>query len=84
MLGLLDAFDDVLVKPFMPDGSVITLEICVLLGPARLDMLDLDVPLLGPFKKLLTDLFWAVVHPYALRLAPPFDDPVKAPDDPVC
>jgi len=83
-LGLLDAFDDVLIKPFMPNGSIITLDTCVLLGLARLDMLDLDIALFRPFQKLLTDVFRAIVHPYALRLAPPFDDPVKAPDDPFC
>ena len=84
MLGLLDAFDDVLIKPFMPDGSVIRLNICFLLGLAGLDMLDLDVALFRPFQKPLTDVFWTIVHPYTIGLPPPFDDPLKAPDDPFC
>ena len=76
MLGLLDAFDDVLIKPFMPDSSVKALNIRILWRFFRSDELDLDVALFRPFQKLLTDVFWAIVHPYALRLAPPFNNPV--------
>ena len=37
MLCLLNAFNDILVKSFVPDRSVVTLDICVLLGLAELD-----------------------------------------------
>jgi hypothetical protein len=40
MLDLLDAFDDVLVEPLLPDSAVVTLDIGVLLRLAGLDMLD--------------------------------------------
>ena len=33
-LGLVDAFDDVLIEPFMPDGAVIALDIGILLRRA--------------------------------------------------
>ena len=81
MLRLLDGFNDVLVKPFMPDGSVVTLDLSVLLRLARLDMLDLDVALLSPFQELVADVFRAIVDPDAFRLSPPFNDPVQAPDN---
>lgn len=42
MLGLLDAFDDVLVQPFLPNRPVVELDIGVLLRFARLDVLDRD------------------------------------------
>jgi hypothetical protein len=37
MLGLLDASDDVLVGPLLPDSSVVTLDIGVLLRLAGLN-----------------------------------------------
>ena len=49
ILCLLDAFDDVLVEPFMPDGAVVALDLGVLLGLARLDVLNSDAPFLGPY-----------------------------------
>jgi len=83
MLGLLDGFADVLIKQFMPDGSVVTLDVSVLLRHARLDMLDRDVAFLSPIQKHLADVFGTIVYPYGFRLAPPFYDPVQAPDDPL-
>ena len=69
MLRLLDCFDDILIEPFMPNGSIIAFDISILLRLARLDMLDRDVAALGPFQKLATDVFRAVVDPNACRLA---------------
>ena len=40
MLRLLDCFDDILIEPFMPNGSIIAFDISILLRLARLDMLD--------------------------------------------
>ena len=40
VLGLLDAFDDVLVEPFVPNGSVVRLDVGVLLGLSGLNVLD--------------------------------------------
>ena len=84
MLRLLDCFDDILIEPFMPNGSSIAFDISILLRLARLDMLDRDVAALGPFQKLVTDVFRAVVDPNACWLAAPFDDLVQAPDDALC
>ncbi len=73
ILSLLNTFDDVLVEPFVPDGAVVALDICVLLGLTRLDMLDGDAPFLGPDQQLATDVFRAVIDPYGAWLAAPFD-----------
>ena len=77
ILCLLDAFDDVLVEPFMSDGAVVSLDASVLLGLAGLDVLDGDAPLFGPDQQLATDVFRAVVDPCGAWLAAPFDDPVQ-------
>jgi hypothetical protein len=79
-LGLLDAFDDVLVEPLMPDGSVVTLDVGVLLRLAGLDMLDGNPMFIGPFRQLVTDVFGAIVDPNGAGLTAPFDDPIKASD----
>ena len=60
VLGLLDGFDDVLVEPLMPNGAVVTLDVGVLLRLAGLNVLDGDLPLLGPFQQLAADVFRAV------------------------
>ncbi len=82
MLGLLDAFDDVLVEPLLPDSAVITLDLGVLLRLAGLDMLDGDAQFLSPDQKLATDVFWAVINPNGAWLAAQFDDPVQTANDP--
>ena len=83
MLGLLDAFDDVLVEPLLPDSAVVTLDIGVLLRLAGLDMLDGYSQFLGPDQKLATDVFWAVINPSGW-LAAPLDDAFQAANDPFC
>jgi hypothetical protein len=79
----LDCFDDVLVEPFIPNSSVIALDIGILLRLARLDILERDVALFSPFQELTIDIFRAVVDSYALRLAAPLDDTVQASDHPL-
>ena len=66
----------------MSDGAVVALDIGVLLWLSGLDVLDGDLPLLGPFQQLATDVFRAVVDPYGDRLATPFDNSVETSDDP--
>ena len=86
VLGLLYAFDDVLVEPLMPDGAIVALDIgprhCLsdqwrsngsMLGLAGLDMLHGNPLFFGPFQQLFTDVFRAIVDPYGARLAPPLD-----------
>ncbi len=60
ILGLLGAFDDVLVEPFMPNRAVVALDVGVLLGLPGLDVLDCDALFLGPYQQLATDVFRAV------------------------
>jgi len=84
MLGLLDAVDDVLVQPFVPDGAVVALNVSVLLRLTRLDMGQDDALFLSPLQQRMTDLFGAVVvYADGLGLAAPSDDVVEALDDPV-
>ncbi len=73
VLGFLDRFDDVLVKPFVSDGAVVTLDIGVLLRLSWLDMLDDNPVFLSPNQQLTTDVFRAVVDPYGAGLAAPIE-----------
>jgi len=68
----------------MADGSIVTFDVSVLLRLAGLDMLDGNPVFLSPFLQLFADIFGAVVHPYGARFTAPFDDAIKAPDDPFC
>ena len=73
MLCLLDAFDNVLIQPFMPNRSVIALNIGILLRLAWLDMLDGDVTFFRPFQELATDgirqaqIAMSTIHAIAFR-----------------
>ena len=60
MLGLLDAVDDVLVKPFVPDRAVVALDVGVLLRLTRLDVCQGDAVLFSPIKQRVTDIFRAI------------------------
>lgn len=62
ILCLLDAFDDVLVEPFVPDRAVVALDAGVLLRLSWLDVLDSNTLFLGPFLQLFTDVFRAAVR----------------------
>ena len=77
ILSLLDAFDDVLVQPFVPNRPVVALDVSVLLGLAWLDVLDGNPMFLSPFSQRFTDVFGAIVDPDRARLAAPFYDPVE-------
>jgi hypothetical protein len=48
VLRLLDCLDDVLIQPFMPDSSIVTFDVRILLGFAWLDMHEDDVSFSGP------------------------------------
>lgn len=81
ILSLLDAFNDVLVQPFMSNGAVVAFDIGVLLRLTGLDVLYGNPMFLGPFHQFFADVFGAVVDPYGAGLATPFDDAVEAPYD---
>jgi hypothetical protein len=76
MLCLLDAFDNVLIQPFMPNRSVVALNVSILLRLSRLDMLDCDVALFSPLQQLAAYVFRFVIDPNAFGSSPPLDDPV--------
>jgi hypothetical protein len=46
----------------VPNGAVVALDISVLPGLSRLDVLDGDLGLLGPFSQIFTDVFGAIVY----------------------
>jgi hypothetical protein len=56
------------------------MDIGVLLGLSGLNMLDGNPKFLCPFRQLSADVFGAIIHPYGVGLAAPFNDPIKAPD----
>ncbi len=60
ILCLLDAIDDLLIEPIMPDCAVVALDLGVLLWLAGLDFQNGDAPFLGLSWKLPTDVFQAV------------------------
>jgi len=82
ILGLLDTFDDILVEPFVPNRSVVALDVGVLLWLSGLDVLDRNAMFFSPFHQLFTDVFRAIVDPNSAGLAAPLDYPVEASDDP--
>jgi hypothetical protein len=80
ILCLLNAFDDVLIQPFVPNHAVVALNTDVLPGLPRLDVSDGNPMFLSPFIQLFTDVFWPVIHLNSAALTAPFDDPIKGPD----
>jgi hypothetical protein len=54
----------VLIKPFVPDGAIVALDIGILLGLSRLDVPDRNSQRFNPFHQLAADVFGAVVDPY--------------------
>lgn len=69
-------FDNVLIQPFMPDRSVISRRIRILLRLTRLDFLDWDVVFFSPLQKLVTDIVGSVIIPFAFQSPPPLDERV--------
>ena len=61
ILCILDAFDDVLVKPFKPNRPVVPLDVGVLLRLSGLDVLDRDLVLLSPFSHCFANVFGSIV-----------------------
>jgi len=60
ILDLLDCVEDELAEPLLPDRSVVSLDIGVLLRISRLDVEDADAALLRPGLQFPTDVFGAI------------------------
>jgi len=78
----LDVFNDVLVQPFMPDRAIITLDASVLLRFSGLDVLDGNALFISLFQQLTTDILRPIIDPNGSRSPTPFNDPIKAANDP--
>lgn len=79
-LDLLDVLKQVLAKPIVSHRPVVALDVCVLLGLAGLDVLELYTFLLGPDLQPVADVLRAVVAPHDLRPATPLHDLLQGAD----
>ena len=61
----------------MPDGSIVALDVRILLGLTGLDVLGGNSTLLGSRQKRATDQFRAVDHPNGQGLSSPFKNAVQ-------
>lgn len=73
-----------MVQPFVPDGSVVALDVSVLLRLSWLDVGQSDTMRFGPSLKRSTDVFGTIIDPDVQRLATPLDNPVKRSDYAQC
>jgi hypothetical protein len=80
LLHLAYALPLVLAQPLVAHGSVESLNIGILLRLARLDVLQLNAPVLGPSLNALADVLWPVVAADGIGLASPQDDVLQASD----
>jgi hypothetical protein len=56
VLGLLNAVDDVLVQPFVPDRAIAAIDVSVLLRLIWLDVRQGDAVLFSPIQLRVTDV----------------------------
>lgn len=80
VLYLVDRVEEGSREPGIAYGSVIALNVGVLLRLARLDVLDADTLLLRPGKQSATDVFRPVIAADCSRLATPLDDLLQGTD----
>ena len=81
ILNLLDCCKHVLIQPFMPDRSVVTFDIGVLLRLSGLDMLQGDTSVFGPLRQAAADIFRAIIDPDRVWFPSPPDNPVERSND---
>lgn len=67
----------------MPNRSIVSLDIGVLLRLDRLDILDAEAPLCRPCCQLTANKFRSNIDPNNLGLATPFNNPVQASHHPL-
>jgi hypothetical protein len=61
ILCLPDGFDDILIKPLVPDRSVVALDLGILLGLTRLDVADADLMFFRPGQQLCANVFRPII-----------------------
>jgi len=62
-LCLLDAFDNVLIQPFITNRSVIAFDVRILLRLSQLDVLDRDVALFSPIQQPAAFVLRFIINP---------------------
>ena len=72
------------VEYLMPDGTLKSLNISVLIRLAGLNMPEGNAPLCAPRGKSLCDELWTVIQSNRLGLPPPGDDLLQDAHDPLC
>jgi hypothetical protein len=80
LLYLAYALPLVLAQPLVAHGSVESFNIGILLGLARLNVLQLDTPVLSPALDALADVLGPVVAANRIGFASPLDDVLQASD----
>ena len=80
-LDFVEHVKEMVRKPVVADGPVVTLHVGVLLGLAWLDEIDADSTAGGPCQRHGADVLRAVVAADRVRFATQFDNPVQRPDD---
>ena len=75
-------FGQMLIQPFVPDGSVEAFDVGILLRLARLDKERVDATLHRPGAKLMADDFWPIVSANDSWRSSPLDDLVQRTDNP--
>lgn len=83
VLSPLDRSKKILPKPLVANGSVVALDVGILLGLARMDVLDENSSRLSPRQERAADQFWVVVHPNGQGLASSLDDAIQRPHHPL-
>ena len=82
VLYLHDSCEVVLAQPFLPDRSVVVLDVSVMLRLSRLDVVKCNAAIFCPLMKFMADVLRAIVDAIGLGRPPPFDDPFKRTDNP--
>ena len=63
-----------MAQPVIANGSIVTLDIGILLGLPRLDITQFDALAFRPLNQLMTDEFWTVVAANRLGFATPLNE----------
>lgn len=74
ILDIFNAIKQVIIQPVIPQRSVVTLNVGVLLRVTLLNKHELNAFIYSPGGQQTADAFWAIITAYPLGLATPFND----------